>query len=387
MPTGIAFGFGGGKGEAALERRKRSLSVLLLATVVLVGTLVVAPAAHAWTVTMSANPSFKRTHHWDIEKSVSQSSVTLEEGETATVTYSVTVTNTGSTDSDWAVSGNVNMTAGDDQITVATVGVKIMDDDLDAAVNCVPALPFNLGGGALNCGYSASLSDASARTAQMRATTTDGGQRFVQTPFDFSNATITEIDECVAVTDTQAGNLGTVCVGDAPKTFTYTKTIGPFAECGERTIDNTATFTTNDTGATGSDSASVDVDVVCRPPTGDEGCTPGYWKNHPEAWTGFATGQTLESVFDVPDALGLDSVSLMAALEFGGGSGTLGASQILLRAAVAALLNSSSGGVDYPLTTAQVIAQVNAALASGSRSTILALATDLDNKNNLGCPL
>ena len=370
-----------------LERRKRSLSVLLLAAVVLVGTLVVAPAASAWTVTMNANPSFKRTYDWDIEKKVSQSSVTLAEGETAQVTYSVTVKSTGFTDSDWGVSGNVHMTAGDDDITVATLGVTIQPDGIAATVGCAPPLPFNLGGGTLDCGYSASLPNGNARTAHMRATTADGGFRNVQTPFDFTNAAMTEIDECVAVTDSQAGNLGTVCVGDAPKTFTYTKTIGPFNECGPRTIDNTAVFTTNDTGATGSDDASVDVDVVCRPPTGDEGCTPGYWKNHPEAWAGFTTGQTLESVFDVPDSLGLDSVSLHSALSFGGGPGTLGASQILLRASVAALLNSASSGVDYPLTTAQVIAQLNAALATLDRSKILDLATDLDNKNNGGCPL
>jgi len=369
-----------------LERRKRGLSVLLLAAVAFVATLVVAPAASAWTVTMNANPSFKRTYDWAIEKSVSQSSVTLEQGESKQVTYSVTVTNTGFTDSDWAVSGNVNMTAGDDAITVATVDIIIVPGSIGATENCTPALPFNLGGGALNCSYSASLPNGDPRTAQMHATTTDGGGRFVQTPFAFTNPT-TEIDECVLVTDSQAGTLGTVCVGDAPKTFTYTKTIGPFSECGPRKIDNTAVFTTNDTGATGSDDAQVDVDVVCRPPTGDEGCTPGYWKNHPEAWTGFTTGQTLESVFDVPDSLGLDSVSLHSALSFGGGPGTLGASQILLRASVAALLNSASSGVDYPLTTAQVIAQVNAALATLDRSTILDLATDLDNKNNGGCPL
>ena len=359
--------------------------MLLLAATAVIATLVVAPAASAWTVSMNANPSFKRTYQWDIEKSVSQSSVTLEQGESKQVTYSVTVTNTGFTDSDWAVSGNVNMTAGDDAITVATVDVIIVPGAIGATESCTPALPFNLGGGALNCGYSASLPNGDPRTAQMHATTTDGGGRFLQTPFAFTNPT-TEIDECVLVTDSQAGTLGTVCVGDAPKTFTYTKTIGPFSECGPRKIDNTAVFTTNDTGATGSDDAQVDVDVVCRPP-GGEGCTPGFWKNHPDAWVGFTTGQTLESVFDVPDALGLDSVSLHSALSFGGGSGTLGASQILLRASVAALLNSASSGVDYPLTTAQVIAQVNAALATGDRDTILDLATDLDNKNNGGCPL
>jgi len=59
-----------------------------------------------------------------------------------------------------------------------------------------------------------------------------------------------------------------------------------------------------------------------------------------------------------------------------------------LRAAVAALLNSSNPSVNYPLTTSQVISQVNAALATGDRNTILTLATKLDNANNAGgCPL
>ena len=369
-----------------MESRTKRLRLLLLVAVAVVATLVIAPAASAWTVTMNANPSFKRTYQWDIEKSVSQSSVTLEQGESKQVTYSVTVTNAGFTDSDWAVSGNVNMTAGDDAITVATVDIIIVPGSIGATENCTPALPFNLGGGALNCSYSASLPNGDPRTAQMHATTTDGGGRFVQTPFSFSNAAMTEIDECVLVTDSQAGTLGTVCVGDVPKTFTYTKTIGPYSECGPRKIDNTSVFKTNDTGATGSDDAQVDVDVVCRPP-GGEGCTPGFWKNHPQAWVGFTPNQTLESVFDVPDASGLDTVSLRAALGFPGGSGTVGASRILLRAAVAAALNSASPAVDYPLTTAEVIAQVNAALASADRSTILALATQLDTSNNLGCPL
>jgi hypothetical protein len=92
-------------------------------------------------------------------------------------------------------------------------------------------------------------------------------------------------------------------------------------------------------------------------------------------------------VFDVPDAFNLDNRTLVQALNFKGGSGAQGAAQILLRAAVAALLNSAHPDVDYPRTTAEVIADVNAALASGNRSTMLALATELDDDNNLGCPL
>ena len=103
--------------------------------------------------------------------------------------------------------------------------------------------------------------------------------------------------------------------------------------------------------------------------------------------TGYSPNQTLESVFDVPNSFGLDNATLRQALGFKGGSGTLGAAQILLRAAVAALLNSAHPDVDYPRTTAEVIADVNAALASQDRSTMLSLATALDADNNLGCPL
>jgi len=89
----------------------------------------------------------------------------------------------------------------------------------------------------------------------------------------------------------------------------------------------------------------------------------------------------------VPDSFGLDNRTLLQALSFQGGSSTTAAARILLRAAVSALLNSASPDVDYPLTTAQVIAQVNAALASNNRSTMLTLAAQLDLFNNLGCPL
>jgi len=76
---------------------------------------------------------------------------------------------------------------------------------------------------------------------------------------------------------------------------------------------------------------------------------------------------------------------LLQALSLKGGSTICGAQEILYRAGVAALLNSCS--VSYPLSTAQVIAEVNTALASCDRATILAEATRLDAFNNLPCPL
>lgn len=70
-----------------------------------------------------------------------------------------------------------------------------------------------------------------------------------------------------------------------------------------------------------------------------------------------------------------------------GGPGPHGGAEILLRAGIAALLNSASPSISYPLTTAQVIAQVDAALATEDRPTMIALADQLDMFNNLHCPL
>lgn len=120
--------------------------------------------------------------------------------------------------------------------------------------------------------------------------------------------------------------------------------------------------------------------------TGREGCTPGYWKNHTEAWEGYSPSQPLSSVFTATPAQ-YGSTTLLQALSFNGGSGVDGASRILLRAAVAAVLNAAHGDVAYQYSSDLIIRRVNAALASGDRATILALAADLDAANNGGCPL
>ena len=123
---------------------------------------------------------------------------------------------------------------------------------------------------------------------------------------------------------------------------------------------------------------------------GSQGCTPGYWKNHEDSWpaTSFSTSQKVQSVFGQASLYsGLGNATLLQALSFNGGSDLNGAAGNLLRAATAGLLNTSHPGVDYPSLTAQLISDVNAALASMDRDTILALASAIDRDNNLGCPL
>jgi hypothetical protein len=126
--------------------------------------------------------------------------------------------------------------------------------------------------------------------------------------------------------------------------------------------------------------------------TGNQGCTPGYWKNHTEAWvdTAYAPTDTVGSVFTLPASLSsFSGETLLAALDGAGGPDLNGATEILLRAAVAGLLNATDANVQYQGGNALIIKHVNAALATEDRNTILKLATKLDNKNNGvgGCPL
>jgi hypothetical protein len=80
------------------------------------------------------------------------------------------------------------------------------------------------------------------------------------------------------------------------------------------------------------------------PPAAD-GCTPGYWKTHPEAWP-IPTTTTVDDVFD--GAGSFSGTTLLAALSLQGGSGISGATETLLRAGTAAYLNSLS--VDFAYT-------------------------------------
>ena len=56
----------------------------------------------------------------------------------------------------------------------------------------------------------------------------------------------------------------------------------------------------------------------------------------------------------------------------------------MIQQGVAALLNAAHHNIDYPLSIDEVIDQVNAALESGDRDSILDLAKVLDEHNNLG---
>jgi hypothetical protein len=128
---------------------------------------------------------------------------------------------------------------------------------------------------------------------------------------------------------------------------------------------------------------------------GDDGCTPGYWKNHTENWfdgannTGpIRTTKLVESVWPAAGDYAVGDKTFLQALQGGGGSGLEGAALILARAAVAAWLNAAHEGLGYPLSRAgDINPLVNAAFESDSRAEMLEVAAYLDSLNNSDCPL
>lgn len=116
------------------------------------------------------------------------------------------------------------------------------------------------------------------------------------------------------------------------------------------------------------------------------GLTPGFWKNirkHGIYWEIYDPEDMIGDIFELPVELDSLDVSLLDALKFGGGDDVIGMARILLRAAVAALLNDANGEIEYPYE-GDIIGDVNSALASLDRDTMEDLKDMFDEANNLG---
>jgi hypothetical protein len=152
--------------------------------------------------------------------------------------------------------------------------------------------------------------------------------------------------------------------------------------------------------------------AFASPAGGNQGCTPGYWKNHTDNWPGAdaadddfgnagvtAPGATMGDLFGhqklANTGLGsFDTVTIQAALSLQGGPGVIGAGNILFRAAGAAWLNAADDRMNYAFRRfpngdgiADIYTMVRDSL--GKRGAMLDVATTLDDANNGagGCPL
>lgn len=126
---------------------------------------------------------------------------------------------------------------------------------------------------------------------------------------------------------------------------------------------------------------------VMIPP--QEGKSHGFWKNHPQDWPdGYTPTILVTDVFENASLYdGLVGDSLDDALSYHGGNTTEGAAQILLRNAVASVLNAAHPNINYPVLLDDLIGEVNDALSSMNRAIMLNLDVILDDYNNLEADL
>jgi hypothetical protein len=278
-------------------------------------------------VSKDATTSFAREWSWTIDKEADQTNLTLTADETYLVNYKVTVKvlDGWPKDGNFAVSGNITVkNPAPIDATINSVS-DLMSDVGPIAVDCGVVYPFTLVAGAeLNCTYSSGLPNANPHINTATATrqnynyvldgpVTPNGTTDISgiANVTFGLTPTVKVDECIAVSDDlTAGfsdpikhtDLGTVCAADSPKSFKYSRTVGPLAkeQCG-KVVDyvNTASFVAP-SGKTGSDNWTVRVTVDC-------GCTltQGYWKTHSasgpapydDTWAKLAGGLGEKTIF------------------------------------------------------------------------------------------
>lgn len=129
-------------------------------------------------------------------------------------------------------------------------------------------------------------------------------------------------------------------------------------------------------------SRTVAVTVTCATPLAFDGCSHGYWKNHAAQWpAGYSEATKLGDVFDLGPFGTLANTTFKDALKFDGGPASVDKAKILLRNAVAGVLNAATPGINYFTSASGLVDLVNDALATGNPTVMLALEAQLDAAN------
>ncbi len=177
-----------------------------------------------------------------------------------------------------------------------------------------------------------------------------------------------------------AGLPATVNASDTPKTFTYTRQVGPYASPGIYTVTNTATVVASDTETTSNSSWTVNVTVPSA------GCTLtiGYWKTHPTAtakllpiWLGTSGGLKSVQVTTAAQATTILSFN---------GDASDGINKLdgqLLGAKLSIADGADSSAVASTISAADAFLATHwASLTKTQKTQVLNWATTLDTYNN-----
>jgi hypothetical protein len=229
------------------------------------------------TVIKTATPTFTRTYGWGITKAVDKT-IVRQVGGSATFNYTVTASQTGVTDSAWAVTGTITVSNPNDWQAVPLLSVSdslSSGESCDVTIDLSPIAANGTRAGTYSCPPLASgASGVNTVTVgwDAVAASTPSGSATNTADYAFTTPT-TKVNETINVTDSYAGALGTVTANDsapfASQAFTYSRTVPvPANTCQD--YPNTATIV--ETGATASQSVRV-----CGAVTG--GLTMGFWQN------------------------------------------------------------------------------------------------------------
>ncbi|HEY8720614.1 hypothetical protein [Pengzhenrongella sp.] len=244
------------------------------------------------TITKSATGAYDTKWTWGITKSVDKTLVKQAGGSLATFNYTASVTHDPGTNSGVTVTGTIKVVNPnfDDSLHIVPFTVSSVTDQLSPSdgTNCTVDTSGGLTLTSFNTLYPYSCTLTALPTVDLNNTATvtwaggtlsdgevvtAGLDSFIFSKIHFTQ---TKIDDSVDVTDVFNGGtgttIGTVTQADSsPKLLTYSQDIPVPYGC--HSYDNTATFTTNTTGATGSNSKTV---TACGP-TG--ALTIGFWQN------------------------------------------------------------------------------------------------------------
>lgn len=348
-------------------------------------------------VSKTADPSLTRKYSWSIDKTGDQTSMTLSRGQTSSVNYTVALT-ASYADSSWRSGGKISI-HNPAPIPAEIVDVSdILSPDVPLELQGL-TLPLTIpGGGSVEFNYACALPDNSGRinTATIELQNHDynfdntsapsGTTSFTASAaIDFSSAEITEIDRTVTVTDNKYGPLGTITYSNAITPYNYSLPIGPYAQIGNYSFTNTASFVTGDTHTQGSDSWTVTINV---PGVGTR--TIGYWKTHPDKMLGLlpvylGTKSGTKSVAVQGSAKAVDILSMEVY-----GSPSNGITKLYAQL-LAAKLNigggADSAAVDSTIAAADsFLAGKNHTdwinLSNSQKELVLGWMTTLDNYNN-----
>lgn len=220
-------------------------------------------------VTLKAETQLKKAVTWSIRSTADTPILRLEPGEQRIVTYRTTLDSASINHSDFTVSGDLVISnSGKKKSSIENISVTV-SPAIPAQVTCPStALPRQLGPGeAVQCHYFAQVPDAWNR----RVTAAINGSKAVavaaaETTADFGQALVHVVDSCVSISDTLSGKVGNVCYGKdvLPRTVTLSRPVGPYTECEQFVVTNTATFVTSDQTKTGSDSWNIVGMVECK---------------------------------------------------------------------------------------------------------------------------